>query len=175
MTSRLPILVSLMFVLVASACAKPEQAAPTATAKTDTQASVPVPAPEKLIADLYDQHARQQSPFFQTTNRELVDRYFEPALADLIWKDAVAASGEVGAIDFDPLYDAQDTDIKNLVIQPATTEGANARVVVSFENMGSKVQIPYTLVRSGDAWKISDITYPETTLRTLLTAAAPQS
>ena len=54
--------------------------------------------PEQLVSNLYRQHKRQ-SPFFQTKKRALLDRYFEKQLADLIWKDALSARGEVGAMD----------------------------------------------------------------------------
>jgi hypothetical protein len=122
---------------------------------------------ETVVADLYKAHAADQSPFFQTDHRDRVDRYFEPALADLIWKDAVASAGEVGAIDFDPLYDAQDVEIANLVVHPAE----NARVIVTFENHGTKEQITYAMTQSADAWKIADIIYRDgRTLRGILTA-----
>src|SRR6185503_2501974 len=45
-------------------------------------------SPEALVADLYRQHDRKRSPFFQTRSRALVNNYFAKSLADLIWKDA---------------------------------------------------------------------------------------
>src|SRR5215204_2908430 len=63
---------------------------------------------ETLVADLYKQHDSKKSPFFQTADRSRVDKFFTRTTADLIWKDANSSKGEVGPIDFDPLYDAQD-------------------------------------------------------------------
>src|SRR5437660_7490022 len=69
-------------------------------------------SPNTLVADLYRQHERKHSLFFQTRSRALLYKYFEKNLADMIWKDAAGSKGEVGAIDGDPLYDAQDMEIR---------------------------------------------------------------
>ena len=90
----------------------PANAAPAAEPVSASGESQTV-TPEAMVADLYKQHDAKKSPFFQTKNRALVDKYFTKTLADLIWKDATTAKGEVGAIDGDPLYNAQDIEIKN--------------------------------------------------------------
>lgn len=116
-------------------------------------------APDALVKSLYEAHKKNNSPFFQTKNRELVNKYFDKNLADLIWKDAVDSKGEVGAIDGDPLYNAQDTDIKNFVIGQAKTDGEKAEVPVNFENFGEKQSFVFMLVSQKGEWKISDINY----------------
>src|ERR1044071_672467 len=98
---------------------------------------------EKLVAQLYREHDAQRSPFFQTARKELVDRYFEPSLAELIWKDAVDANGEVGALDFDPLYDGQDVEPRNLIVHAAQSDGAMLLVPVSFDSHGTNRQVTY--------------------------------
>jgi hypothetical protein len=116
------------------------------------------PSPDAVVANLYKQH-KKRSPFFQTRSRALLDEFFEKNLANLIWKDAVTSKGEVGALDFDPLYNAQDTDIKNFVIhKPAYREG-KAEVLVSFENFGEKQRILFDLVSQKTGWKIANINY----------------
>ena len=117
--------------------------------------------PEALVAELYKAHDAEKSPFFQDKDRALVDHYFTKELADLMWKDIKASKGEVGAIDFDPLYNAQDTEIKNFVINQAKIDGAKATVVASFVNFDKQTRITFKLVKQGDAWKIGDIQYPE--------------
>ena len=82
-------------------------------------------------------------------------------MAQLIWKDAVSSKGEVGAFDFDPLYDAQDFEIKNFALRKSKSEKEIAEVVASFENMGSKTEITYSLVLTKGGWKISDIKYKD--------------
>jgi hypothetical protein len=120
-----------------------------------------VAAPEALVAKLYKAHDAEKSPFFQDKDRALVDHYFSKELAELMWKDLKASKGEVGALDFDPLYNAQDTEIKNFVIGKAKVDGGKATVVVSFVNFDEKTRITFKLVQQDDAWKISDIQYAE--------------
>ncbi|MEO8380389.1 MAG: DUF3828 domain-containing protein [Acidobacteriota bacterium] len=167
-------LLSAALTIVALGCG-PSAAPPVAMASA-TETAVATPAPETLVTELYDQHARSESPFFQTKSRALVDKYFEASLGDLIWKDAVTSSGEVGALEFDPLYDAQDTDIKNFAIHPGTIEGDRASVLVTFENHGEKKQLTYALARLGEVWKITDISFGEgRTLRAVFSGNPPQS
>src|ERR1041385_873221 len=80
-------------------------------------------SPDALVAALYK---AKPSPFFQTRSRARISQYFEKDLADLIWKDAVTSKGEVGVIDGDPLYDAQDMELKNFAIGKPIVEGNSA-------------------------------------------------
>jgi hypothetical protein len=115
--------------------------------------------PDALVADLYRAHKQKRGPFFQTRSRALVDKYFAKPLADLIWKDAVTSKGEVGAIDGDPLYDAQDFEIKNFAIGKPTIDGTNAKVNVTFVNIGEKKTIVFLLTKGAAGWRINDIDY----------------
>jgi hypothetical protein len=120
-----------------------------------------VATPEALVTELYKAHDAEKSPFFQAEDRALVDHYFTKELAELMWKDLKASKGEVGVLDFDPLYNAQDTEIKNFVIGKANVGGGKATVVVSFVNFEEKTRITFKLVQQDEAWKISDIQYAE--------------
>ncbi len=113
------------------------------------------------MAQLYKVHDAEKSPFFQAEDRALVDRYFAKELADFLWKDAKESKGEVGVIDFDPLYNAQDTEIKNFVVNKAKVDGGKATVVASFVNFDTKTRITFKLVQQDGVWKISDIQYTE--------------
>jgi len=115
--------------------------------------------PELLVAELYKSEKKKASPFFQAKNRALVDHYFTKELGDLLWKDTIDSKGEVGAIDGDPLYDAQDMEIKDFVIHPAKTDEGKTTVLVSFMNFEEKKRITFHCVQQGGAWKISDISY----------------
>ena len=112
-----------------------------------------------LVADLYKQHDGKKSPFFQTKNRALVDKYFTKTLADLIWKDATSSKGEVGALDGDPLYNTQDPDIKSFAIGKATVTGLVATVPVTFTNGGRKEALTFELKQVSGSWKIDNIQY----------------
>ena len=133
-------------------------------------------SPDILVANLYKQHKRR-SPFFQTRSRTLLDLYFEKSLGDLIWKDAVRSKGEVGLLDGDPLYNAQDMEIKHFAVHKPVFANGKAEVIVSFENFGKKEQIVFVLVPRRGVWKISNLRYSDgTDLVTILSArsaAAP--
>lgn len=119
-------------------------------------------SPDALVKDLYWQHDHKHSPFFQTRSRALLYKYFEKSLADLIWKDALTSKGdEVGVIDGDPLYNAQDMEIKKFAIGKPKYEDTKAKVEVSFENFGKKQKLVFLLVNGKSGWKIHDIDYGE--------------
>ena len=118
-------------------------------------------SPNGLVADLYREHDRKHSPFFQTKSRALLYKYFTQSLADMIWKDAVHSKGEVGAIDGDPLYDAQDMEIKKFAIGKATYAAGQATVNVTFENFGQPKSFVFTLVNGRSGWRINNIEYGE--------------
>ena len=129
---------------------------------------------EAVVADLYKQHDAKKSPFFQTKNRALVDKYFTKQLADLIWKDAVTSEGEVGALDADPLYDAQDVEIKDFKIGAADIKGERATVPVTFTNFREKKSLTFSLSLVNDSWKIADVNYGrKDTLISWLRSAPP--
>ncbi|MEO6050887.1 MAG: DUF3828 domain-containing protein [Pyrinomonadaceae bacterium] len=117
--------------------------------------------PEALVADLYKQHNANRSPFFQTKSRARVDKYFTKATADLIWKDAVSSEGEVGALEGDPLYSAQDMKIRNFAIGKAKIKGDSGVVAVTFTNYGKKQTVTFLLQMVNGVWKIDDIKWPE--------------
>lgn len=132
-----------------------------AAAESQAQKST---APDALVRDLYKQHDAQKSPFFQTKSRALVDKYFDKNLADMIWKDAKESEGEVGALGADPLYNAQDTEIKRFAVGQPKITGDKAEVVVTFDNYSEKQTLRYSLSKENGEWKISDINYGEFTL-----------
>jgi len=114
---------------------------------------------ETLVTDLYKQHDSKRSPFFQTADRGRVDRFFTKTTADLIWKDANSSKGEVGAIDFDPLYDAQDVEKKSFAVGKAAVNGDTATVAATYTNYGEKKRITFVMKNVAGKWKIDDIKY----------------
>ena len=118
-------------------------------------------SPAQLVADLYRQH-KKQSPFFQHKNRALVDRYFDKKLADLLW-NMPNSPDEVGPLDGDPLYNAQDMDIKNFVVHPAAPVNESASVLVTFTNIGKKQEVKFLLAMNRTGWKITNIKYDDGT------------
>lgn len=121
-------------------------------------------APDQIVKNLYAAQKGGSGPFFQHKNRAAVDRFFMKDFGDLIWKDTEVAKGEVGTINFDPLFNAQDTQITAFKIgKPEYGEGNAdlADVPVTFKNMRKDETILFRLERdAAKAWKISDIFYP---------------
>jgi len=128
----------------------------------DQAQTVAHPSPDGLVADLYKVHNQKRGPF-HPGHGALLYKYFDKRLADMIHKDAVvsAAKHDVGVIDGDPLYDAQDMEIENFAIGQASIENGKAKVPVTFENLGEKKTLIFVLVNSPSGWRISDIDYGE--------------
>ncbi len=140
------------------------------------------PTPDALVRELYAAHKnRRTDPLFQTKSRARLDKFFAKDLADLILKDAAdsAAKNEVGALDGDPLYNAQDMKITAFRIKPPMYGEGNrdlADVPVTFKNFGKEQTVLVRVERDGrKMWKITDIFYPgnddsSSSLRKMLTA-----
>lgn len=135
-----------------------------AQSKTKTRAvsNAAAVTPEQVVKNLYAaRKSPKTDPFFQKKNRALVDKYFTGELADAIWKDATSTTDGVGALDFDPTYYAQDTQITDFVIGKADE---NNIVKVKFKNMGKDEEIVFNLVKenaASKAWKIDTIMYSD--------------
>jgi Sporulation and spore germination len=119
-------------------------------------------SPRQLVVNLYAQH-KKRSPFFQTRSRALLDTFFDRTLAGLLWRDAHSAGGEVGALDGDPLFNAQDMEIRNFMIGAGEVGAQAAEVPVSFENFGVKHKITFQLQAERSGWRISNLLYDEGT------------
>ena len=134
---------------------------PAATPMSGT-GKVNIPAPETVVQALYKAHDAQKSPFFQSKDRALVDKFFSKPLADLIWKDATTHTSDIGVIDGDPLYNAQDVEIKDLKIGTGQIDAKNekkATVNVTFTNFGKPNTIKFEMSAGAESWKIDDIVY----------------
>ena len=92
---------------------------------------------KELVAQLYKEHSGKSDPLQYPASRKLLPNYFYKPLLDLYLKDQENSKGEVGKIDFDPLYDAQDFEISdfNLVVLP--NKKGSGYVAARFKNMGS--------------------------------------
>src|SRR3954451_11655553 len=91
-------------------------------------------SPNEVVAQLYAAHRSKHDPLDQT---QLLSRYFDAELLKLYLKDKREAKGEVGRLDGDPLYNAQETEITDFSISaPAPATGPERRVIVHFKNLG---------------------------------------
>ena len=116
--------------------------------------------PETIVRELYRVHRNGKGHIFERQGRKRQQQFFAPGLAALIWKNlAVTPEGEGGYIDFDPLYNAQDMQIKNFRVGAAVLKGDTATVPVTFLNFNQKVRIEFHLVNTKAGWKVSNIDY----------------
>jgi len=115
-------------------------------------------SPKDVVAQLYQAHRSKHDPLDET---QLLSRYFDAELLKLYLKDKREAKGEVGRLDGDPLYNAQDLEIKDFSISAPEIAGEEARVTVRFKNIGKPTRVEYGLARTADGWKISDIRYDD--------------
>jgi len=91
----------------------------------------------------------------------LLSRYFDAELLRLYLKDKREAKGEVGRLDGDPLYNAQEVQITDFSISPPKVTGKEALVTVRFKNIGKPIRVEYVLRHTIGGWKISDIRYDD--------------
>jgi Protein of unknown function (DUF3828) len=96
--------------------------------------------------------------------------YFTVGLAGLILEDrAVAAKkGEPPALDGDPFIGHQDWDISDLAIDVKDKPAAAKAIgTVTFNNAGKPEKVVLELLRNGKDWRIADIKWDASSLRSL--------
>ncbi|WP_448951732.1 DUF3828 domain-containing protein [Labrys neptuniae] len=116
--------------------------------------------PEALVKQIYAGKTPETKGIDIIGNAKLRAKYLSTDLAAAVKKDIdqSAKSGEVGALDFDPVSDSQDPMIKDLKIEPATVQGDKAEVKVSFDRGDAKRdELVYVLVKENDQWRVFNI------------------
>lgn len=96
---------------------------------------------------------------FQLQSRAVLSRYLAPRLVTQILRDRAAAAKTrtTGALDFSPLWDAQDPVGSSVQIR----QEAPTTVVVLLNDCQGKAprELTYHLVRTPQGWRIADIGY----------------
>ncbi|HWS85928.1 MAG TPA: DUF3828 domain-containing protein [Pyrinomonadaceae bacterium] len=116
--------------------------------------------PETVVKELYRVHRNGAGHVFEKRGRKLQQKFFDERLAALIWKNLTQTpEGEVGNIDFDPLYNAQDVQIRNFRVGASAINGNAATVPVTFTNFDQRVRLVFSLVNTKQGWKVSNINY----------------
>jgi hypothetical protein len=128
-------------------------------------------SPDAVVRELYRVHRKGYGRVFVKEGRKLQERFFDANLAGLIWKDLTETpQDEVGHLDFDPLYNAQDIHITRFRVGAPALEGDHATVLVTFNNYDRKENLKFLMVKTATGWKISNIDYGEgSTLLKILT------
>src|ERR1700686_3089780 len=91
-------------------------------------------------------------------------KYLSKALVALWAKaDAHTPKGDVGPVDFDPVTNSQEPDVKSLRVTPEKLEADKAVIAVTIAGRGAPRAKPadntisYDFVRDEGRWKIDDI------------------
>jgi hypothetical protein len=144
--------------------------------KADNEATVVA----KLYKDFAWQAVASQADLFGDDlahqGKATLEKYFAPALADLLVKDAACQARYQGIcnLDFDLLFDSQDPRVTDLDV----TRMSPGRVSVVYKDPvdESKTQIDFVVARVGGIWKITDVVYrrpDKVSLRQVLSRKIP--
>jgi hypothetical protein len=128
------------------------------TARADS----PNDSPQALLRALYEVHDEGNGPLMRSEGRAQRRVFFTESLA-------LALEGEInrpdpeelGNLDFDPFYNAQETELGAMDIAVAKVSGNATVALVRFDNGGDSIEIAYRVVLDGEAWRIDDIEYGE--------------
>lgn len=116
------------------------------------------PGPLDLVRDLYARAIRNE----HVLERPLRDRFFSREIVRLIERDR-AESGrrqEPGRLDFDPISDSQDPEIRNLRVTQRSLAGNRAVVEARFTHgpTGPQAVLRYDLATADRGWRVTNIT-----------------
>ena len=100
---------------------------------------------------------------FVIENKAAKAKYLSKSLVKL-WAaaDAHTPKGDVGPVDFDPVTNSQEPDVKSFSAEAEKLEASNAVVAVTIATRTPLIRpadnvIRYNFVREGGQWKIDDI------------------
>jgi Protein of unknown function (DUF3828) len=134
-----------------------------------TAYAAPPPAsdPVGIVSEIYTRVTRgkgDQGGGFVTDTKAAKAKYLSKPLIALWAKaDAATPKDEVGAVDFDPVTNSQDPDVKSFALATEKLDTDKATIAVTMTshrveraNADDRV-VRYDFVHEGDKWKIDDI------------------
>ena len=122
--------------------------------------------PASILTAIYARAAKGKGDGgagFVTENKAAKTRYLSKALVTLWAKaDAHTPKGDVGPIDFDPVTNSQEPDVKSFKVDAEKTEADKATLAVTItghrnDRKPADQVVRYDFVREGGSWKIDDI------------------
>ncbi|MDR3373253.1 MAG: DUF3828 domain-containing protein [Ancalomicrobiaceae bacterium] len=119
--------------------------------------------PEEIVRNLYDRYFAEAYDYLDDTFRP---RYFTKATAQLIGKVfAKSQKNDEPGIDYEPLIDGQDGEVKGLNIVVTSQSPAKTTVEARFTSLEDKVVVSFDFVSEAGIWKIDDIRGKESSLK----------
>ena len=151
------------FWMVASASASPSQprAAETIVSLYKAYAwEAVIEQPDESSAGLFQQP------------RSTLEKYFSTHLAALILRDrqCQVRTGEVCRLDFSPIWASQDPQATELEVIP-TRNPSVVSVQFHYPGTNKTIKLIYTLSKTANGWRISDIQSQSWSLEKILSAA----
>ena len=123
--------------------------------------------PVAIIQAIYARAAKGKGDgggAFIIENQAAKAKYLSKALIELWAKaDAHTPKGDVGPVDFDPVTNSQEPNVKSFKVVPEKLEADKAVVAVTISGRGAPRPksvdntIRYNLVRDAGQWKIDEI------------------
>jgi hypothetical protein len=136
-----------------------------ASAQTPAPASAPND-PVAILNAIYTRAAKGKGDgggAFIIENKAAKAKYLSKSLVALWSKaDAHTPKGDVGPVDFDPVTNSQEPDVKSFRIDPDKQEAEKASVAVTItghrnDRKPADQVVRYDFVRETGSWKIDDI------------------
>jgi hypothetical protein len=122
--------------------------------------------PAAILTAIYARAAKGKGDggaAFVTANKAAKGKYLSKALVAL-WAraDAHTPKGDVGPIDFDPVTNSQEPDVKSFKVDAEKTEADKATLAVTItghrnDRKAADQIVRYDFVREAGGWKIDDI------------------
>ncbi|WP_027550814.1 DUF3828 domain-containing protein [Bradyrhizobium sp. Cp5.3] len=130
-------------------------------------AQTPAPTdPVAILTAIYTRAAKGKGDgggAFVVENKAAKAKYLSKALVALWAKaDAHTPKGDVGPVDFDPVTNSQEPDVKSFKIDAEKMEADKATVAVTItghrnDRKPADQIVRYDFVREANSWKIDDI------------------
>jgi Protein of unknown function (DUF3828) len=123
--------------------------------------------PVAIVTAIYTRAAKGKGDGgggFVIENKAAKAKYLSKSLIELWAKaDAHTPKGDVGPVDFDPVTNSQDPDVKSFKVDAEKLETDKAVIAVTIvgrntpPRKGADQVVRYAFVHEGDKWKIDDI------------------
>jgi len=131
------------------------------------RAAPPASDPVAIATEIYTRVAKGKGDGgggFVIENRAAKAKYLsKPLIALWARADAATPKDDVGAIDFDPVTNSQDPDVKSFTLATEKLDADNATIAVTLtshrtdRSNPADLVIRYDFMRETDKWKIDDI------------------
>jgi hypothetical protein len=123
--------------------------------------------PVAIVTAIYTRAAKGKGDSgggFVIESKAAKAKYLSRSLIELWAKaDAHTPKGDVGPVDFDPVTNSQDPDVKSFKVEAEKLETDKAVIAVTITGRntpprkGADQVVRYAFVHEGDKWKIDDI------------------